>query len=392
MSDFPFKNRPSWNLDSFETNALKEFRAGNLQPVVSVTGIFTREVRFVTPIKMSQLGCVNCHNSHSESMKRDWKIGDIRGFQEVTIRQPLAVNILSFKYMSLYFIFTILTGIIVISWQRRQARLVAHINLQLLEASQLTSESINYASRIQVGLLPNAVQLNSELKSIDVLWRPRDIIGGDVYWRSDLAGPQQPFTLGLIDCTGHGVPGALMSSLVLTSLKRIYSKESSISPGAALAQLGNLVRQALNQDVETSTSNDGFDAGFCEVNPQTGVITFSGARTNLFIIPGSDQEVRRIKGSNEALGYKGNQPYEPLNEQVFSADGQNLFCMVSDGLIDQPGGPDNIAFGPKRMMAVMAQQRGTDASTLIKAIETAVELWRGVQLQRDDYSAIAFEV
>ncbi len=391
ISDFPFKDRPSWNLDSFESSALKDFRAGSAKSAANVSGIFVREVRIATPITMTE-SCVTCHNSHPESMKKDWKVGDVRGIQEVIVRQPLVVNILSFKFMLLYFVFASFMGIVIVMWQRRQTNLMEDINLKLVEAGQVTADSIVYASRIQTGLLPSRMNLNKDLVSVDVLWKPRDVIGGDVYWRSEFTGENQPFTLGLIDCTGHGVPGALVSSVVLSSLKRIYSEEPALNPGLALAKLGNLVRQALKQDTEESRSNDGFDAGFCKVDPVSKTLIFSSARINLFVIPRSEQAIQRIFGNQEALGYKGTEPYKMLKEEAIVALGQHLFCMVSDGLIDQPGGPEGIAFGPKRMMALFERHRQSSAPELIKAIEIAVEEWRGNQLQRDDYSAMAFSI
>jgi serine phosphatase RsbU (regulator of sigma subunit) len=391
ISDYPFTNRASHNLDAFETSALKTFRTSNSKSLTDVSGVFTKEVRIATPVLMSQEGCVACHNSHPESTKKDWKLGDVRGIQEVIMRQPLAVNIFSFKYMLIYFIFALLVGIEILLWQRKQVQLVANMNLELDEANRMTADSIQYASRIQKGLLPIDALLRKDLNSVEVLWRPRDVVGGDVYWRSESIGENKSFTLGLIDCTGHGVPGALMSSVVLSSLKQIYSEEPAINPGSALAKLGNLVRQALNQDTADSKSNDGFDAGFCKVDPVNKLITFSSARFNLFMIPKSG-EVKRILGNSEALGYRGVEAYSPLNEQVISADSNCLFCMVSDGLIDQPGGPAGIAFGPKRLMSLFDQHRNSSASELISAIEQGVEQWRGEQLQRDDYSAIVFSI
>jgi serine phosphatase RsbU (regulator of sigma subunit) len=392
ISDFPFTSRPPRTLDTFETAALENFRTSSKKSIIDVSGVLNKKVRIATPVLMSQENCVTCHNSHPESTKKDWKLGEVRGIQEVIIRQPIATNIFSFKYMLIYFAIALVIGSEIIIWQRKQVKLFEDMNLKLQEASRVTADSIEYASRIQTGLLPNDSHLSKDLQAVEVLWKPRDVVGGDVYWRSDATGESEPFTLGLIDCTGHGVPGALMSSVVLSSLKRIYSESPAINPGSALAKLGNLVRQTLNQDDQNSSSNDGFDAGFCKIDPLNKSITFSSARFNLFMIPRSGQDIMRILGNNEALGYRGDKAYTDLKEQVISAEGDSLFCMVSDGLIDQPGGPNGIAFGPKRLMNLLAQHRHSSASELIKAIESTVEQWRGDQLQRDDYSAIIFSV
>lgn len=165
-------------------------------------------------------------------------------------------------------------------------------------------DSVNYAGRIQSSLLPNRLALQEGLRSVGVLWEPRDVVGGDVYWRTE-EDHDGCFTLALIDCTGHGVPGSLMSMLVVSVLNRIYSEKPEIGPGEALSRLGNLVRSALNQDREDCQSNDGFDAGLCKVNTKTKTLSFSGARTNCFIVPKENLAIIRLLGEKQALGYPG---------------------------------------------------------------------------------------
>jgi len=268
-------------------------------------------------------------------------------------------------------------------------------NLRARELAKLNEEmtdSVRYASRIQGGLLPHKKLLHNNLSTIDVIWEPRDIVGGDIYWRSE-ENNKDFFTLGLIDCTGHGVPGALMSMLVVSNLNRIYSENENINPGAALAKLGNIIRAALNQDKENSESNDGFDAGLCKVDLINNKVIFSGARTNCFVTPKSSAtSVLRIPGERKALGYPGNQPYEALEEFEISLDDFKLFTMVSDGILDQPGGPKHIAFGPKRLMELIENNRDTNASALIHDLHKVATEWRQDEVRRDDLSAMAFVV
>jgi len=168
-------------------------------------------------------------------------------------------------------------------------------------------DSVNYAGRIQSSLLPTRVALQAGLRSVGVLWEPRDVVGGDVYWRTE-EDHDGSFTLALIDCTGHGVPGSLMSMLVVSALNRIYSEKPEIGPGEALSKLGNLVRSALNQDREDCQSNDGFDAGLCKINTKTQTVAFAGARTNCFIVPKENVPVIRLLGEKQALVYPGHIP------------------------------------------------------------------------------------
>lgn len=260
---------------------------------------------------------------------------------------------------------------------------------EMTELHEEVMDSVRYASRIQRGLLPTKNKLQASLKDIDVIWEPRDVVGGDVYWRSEDVGKNH-FTIGLIDCTGHGVPGALMSMVVLSILNRIYAEDPEVQPGVSLARLGNLVRTALNQDTTDCNSNDGFDAGFCKVDLVSNKVIFAGARNNCFVVPRGDGPILRVAGEKSALGYPGSTPYEPLEEYEIPLEGYSTFCMASDGIFDQPGGPQNIAFGPKRFMEMVDRNRTAAPSSLMQILYKTAESWRGAELRRDDLSALSF--
>src|SRR5829696_6428590 len=103
ISDLPFKGREAHELDSYEQRAISSLRANPKEPVIEVSGSFLeRHVRAAAPVIMGQV-CVTCHNAHPDSPKTDWRVGDVRGIQEISVIQPLAANVLSFKYLLLYF-------------------------------------------------------------------------------------------------------------------------------------------------------------------------------------------------------------------------------------------------------------------------------------------------
>jgi hypothetical protein len=117
FSDYPFKNRASHAFDAFERQALEKLRQDPNARLYDVSGaIFDRRVRLVTPILMAA-PCVNCHNSHPDSPKRDWKVGDVRGIEEFIINQPIVAHIFTFKYLLLYFAFVAITGLAFIGLQ-----------------------------------------------------------------------------------------------------------------------------------------------------------------------------------------------------------------------------------------------------------------------------------
>ena len=136
VSDFPFKNRAPHKLDAFEQQALETFRSQATPRVVEVSGsIFDRSVRMATPVVMGAT-CVACHATHPDSPKRDWKVGDVRGIQVVTMYQPLVANIFAFKYLLFYFVFAASACAFFIIMQKRQSGLIQGLNHELADANE----------------------------------------------------------------------------------------------------------------------------------------------------------------------------------------------------------------------------------------------------------------
>jgi adenylate cyclase len=139
FSDYPFKNRAPHAFDPFERQALENLRQDPNARVYEVSGsIFDRRVRLATPILMAA-PCVNCHNRHPDSPKRDWKVGDVRGIEEFTINQPIVAHIFTFKYLLLYFAFVAATGLGFIGLQRHQSTLISRFNRELARTNEFLS-------------------------------------------------------------------------------------------------------------------------------------------------------------------------------------------------------------------------------------------------------------
>jgi len=146
VSDYPFKNRPAHTLDDFERGALASLRQDPTQRPIDVSwSLFTDRVRLIVPVLMEPT-CVACHNTHPDSPKRDWKVGDVRGIQEVTISQPLVTNLFAFRYLLLYFLFMAAVGFSFIVLQNRQASTIERINRQLTAANDFLTAVSNKIS------------------------------------------------------------------------------------------------------------------------------------------------------------------------------------------------------------------------------------------------------
>src|SRR5215471_3623468 len=135
VSDYPFKTRAPHSLDDFEKTALAKLRVQPNQQLTAFSGsILSRRVRLIAPVIMGPV-CVNCHNIHPESPKRDWKVGDVRGIQEVTISQPIAANLFAFKHLMVYFALNATAGLWFLLLQRRHAMAIERMNRELAAAN-----------------------------------------------------------------------------------------------------------------------------------------------------------------------------------------------------------------------------------------------------------------
>jgi adenylate cyclase len=147
VSDFPFINRTPHPLDTFETDALRRLRENPDQIIASDdSSLFVDRVRLIAPVVMGA-ACVACHNTHPESPKRDWKIGDVRGLQEVSISQPIGSDIFAFKYLLAYFVLVAAAGFTFIALQRRQAKTIGAMNTELETANEFLASMSMKISR-----------------------------------------------------------------------------------------------------------------------------------------------------------------------------------------------------------------------------------------------------
>lgn len=260
------------------------------------------------------------------------------------------------------------------------------------DAHQLVLGSVNYASRLQRSQLPRQHRVEGRFSSFATLWEPRDTIGGDLFWISS-SQHQGPFILSVADCTGHGVPGAMLSLLVSNSLERIYANDTLEDPVSALFSLDHYVRTGLYQDREDAESDDGCDAAVLRINRQLQRLEFAGAKIDLFHVDGSGQ-VTRHAGQRVSLGYKERATLkEKPKVNVIAYQKGDMFAIVTDGLTDQIGGvkpQQPRSYGYKRLSDLLSQHVGASAEQVIQALRQDFARWQGSHSRRDDVTAVVF--
>ncbi|MBF0340324.1 MAG: bacteriohemerythrin [Magnetococcales bacterium] len=256
------------------------------------------------------------------------------------------------------------------------------------DAIQQIHDSIRYASRIQRSILPPEKAFEGVFSELFILWDPRDVIGGDIYWHRHW-GAGSLVLLG--DCTGHGIPGAFMTLIANGALDQAYLETPPGDPAFLLQRMHQLIQTSLGQDRKSDEgSNDGIEVGACYLDDQRKTLIFAGASFDLFVVrPGG---MERIKGTRAGLGYR-NTPYNiRLVNQEIELTGRESFYMTSDGLIDQVGGERGCGFGVKRFQTLLAGFAAMPMQTQLGQIRQALAAWQGEGERRDDVSVLGFRV
>ena len=270
---------------------------------------------------------------------------------------------------------------------------LAEQHQKLDETHQLVVGSVNYASRLQRGQLPRQMRIDGRFASFATIWEPRDTIGGDLYW---LSSSQQsgPFVLAVADCTGHGVPGAMLSLLVSNSLERIYANDTAEDPATALMSLDHYVRTGLNQDRPDSESDDGCDAAVLRIDRDKQTIEFAGAKLGLFQVD-TKGGVTRHQGARCSLGYQDaiEDKDKPVVQTIRYQSG-DTFAIVTDGLTDQIGGNSSIknSFGYRRIENILKTNCTSDADYIAYMLKNDFLAWQGSETRRDDLTAVVFRL
>ena len=246
-------------------------------------------------------------------------------------------------------------------------------------------ESIQYAKIIQSALLPNMEQVKTTLPKSFFLWMPRDIVGGDMLYTELF---EDSFIVALMDCTGHGVPGAFMTMVASTNLRRIIKDEGCHEPSDILKRLNFLVKTSLQQDTEYARSDDGLDAAICLVKPHEKTLTFAGAKLPLYSI--NNEQLKVIKGDKQSLGYKKSDLSFTFTTHTVKIE-QGMSCyLTTDGFIDQLGGPKRFPFGNKRFKNLLMENCHHTFDEQSERLLQAFNEYKGDNDRQDDVTVVGF--
>jgi PAS domain S-box len=259
------------------------------------------------------------------------------------------------------------------------------IELEIQNKNKKITESINYAKRIQTAILPNNRVISKALPDSFILYKPRDVVSGDFPWFVQV---KDEIFIAAVDCTGHGVPGALLSLIGYFLLNDIVRSRKITEPGVILDMLDEGVTTTLRQD-EDATTKDGMDIALCKINMHTREVEYAGAHRPLYIM--RDGVMEEVKGNKFPIGggiFKNQTNF--TNTKLQLGKGDSIY-FSSDGFPDQFGGPEGRKFGPKRVREIIERVHKQSMKEAMTAFDHEWETWRGDQKQTDDVLLIGIK-
>lgn len=247
------------------------------------------------------------------------------------------------------------------------------------------TDSIRYARRIQNALLPKQQILASDFSDYFVLNKPKDIVSGDFFW---IKKQGQRTYIAVADCTGHGVPGAMMSMLGISALNDIISMLHAPSPAEVLEKLRDRIKDELDQTSNSSNTKDGMDMAMCVFDSETKQMEFAGANNPAYLV--SSQELSVIKPTRNPISFfVKEKEFENKKLELNTGDWLYLF---SDGYADQFGGETGFKYTLKQFKQIILQNATQKGETQKANLEAELKTWKNGREQVDDILVLGLRV
>lgn len=251
-----------------------------------------------------------------------------------------------------------------------QKQLVEHKNKEI-------TDSINYAKRIQEAILPSRADLASNLSNGFILYKPKDIVAGDFYWLEQV---ENSTYVAAADCTGHGVPGALVSVICSSALSKTLLEENKFETGLILDRTRELVIEKFSKSEENV--QDGMDISLCRINGKE--LEWSGANNPLWVI--SDGELLEIKPNKQPIGKIDNPAAFTTHSLTLKAN--SMVYLFTDGYADQFGGEEGKKFKYKAFKELLIAISELTLNQQKEQLDAHFEAWKGAHEQVDDVCVI----
>jgi serine phosphatase RsbU (regulator of sigma subunit)/Tfp pilus assembly protein PilF len=256
---------------------------------------------------------------------------------------------------------------------------------ELEEKNKDVTDSINYSQRIQDATLPAKELKHKLFPEAFVLFSPKDIVSGDFYWYAEKNGKR---LIAACDCTGHGVPGALMSMIGNNLLNQIVNESEITEPARILDNLHMAIRKSLKQE-EQKDNNDGMDIAMISFNGERE-IEFAGAQRPLWIL--RNKEIIEIKGNKYSIGGMQNEQHRTFSPVKVALEKNDILYLFTDGYVDQFGGKEGKKFMTKNLKELLLRISGLSMAEQEVELRANINSWMGNREQVDDILVIGIRI
>jgi serine phosphatase RsbU (regulator of sigma subunit) len=264
--------------------------------------------------------------------------------------------------------------------------------LSVLAASHhQTMESIRYAAILQKNQLPRVERWDGRVSGHGEIWAPRDVIGGDIWW---LGKPRSDFisALSLIDCTGHGVPGAMLAVLVSNSLERLHLADPYLSPMDALTGLQAALAQSFGNSGNYMEIDNGCEIIYMNINFERHLLEIAMSGIGAILYRRESNRVERIQAPKGGLTANSQSLTQVIISQILFQKGDRLL-IATDGITDQIGGVGiPRSFGFRRLQEAYLETMSLSAKQATEVIYGKFENWQGNNMRRDDTTLICVDL
>ena len=255
----------------------------------------------------------------------------------------------------------------------------------LSEKNKEITDSITYARRLQEAILPPNELIKEKLPDSFILFKPKDVVSGDFYW---LEHKNSTVFFAVADCTGHGVPGAMVSVVCSNALNRAVKEFELINPAKILDKVRELVIETFEKSIEDV--KDGMDIALCSFNTKTNELHYAGANNPLWIIRQNNKKIEEVKANKQPIGiFHDFVPF--TNHQIQLTKGDQIY-LFSDGYPDQFGGEKGKKMMYKPFKNILIENSDLEMSQQKEILAQEFEKWKGKMDQIDDVCIFGIKV
>jgi serine phosphatase RsbU (regulator of sigma subunit) len=268
-----------------------------------------------------------------------------------------------------------------------QRAIIERKNLELERTYLHITDSIKYAKRIQIALVPLEDKIRRDLPEIFFLNRPKEIVSGDFYWFTK-KGPY--LFLAVVDCTGHGVSGAIMTVIANNLLSSVINEGDTDAPAMILKNIDDRLAHTIQRhEIDDQEFSDGMDMALLRIDTRNRELVYAGARRPLYVL--SKGTVYEAKGNRHSIG-RSYEAEKQFTQETIAAAAGDLIYLFTDGYTDQFGGDMDKKFTSSRFRDLLVSIADKEMYEQHFLLDRKLKMWRGNTPQTDDVMVVGFRL